>query len=228
MAGSVSDPLGRSLQFNPRRHLLVGLDLDEREHTAIGGDEHIKHFRWTVGDGTRAICLDGIRASEDRLANNIPIKVSRNDRLHLTVAVIHVLPCNGEQPLVLPGDYNPILGEQIRPVQRSLQALRPGGVLSIGKPCPDGRYGRDGHCISDRTAMMPILLIRFSPFPPLASTVLLLGGSHVYPAFERGRMPVYGDWAFLHRVVVGQHKSVRSLSLQRFSSAKLRPHLLSP
>jgi hypothetical protein len=76
MSGSVSDSLGRSPQFNPRPHLLGGLDLDEREHTAIGGEEHIKHFRWTVGDGACAISLDRIRASEDRLANNIPIKVS--------------------------------------------------------------------------------------------------------------------------------------------------------
>jgi hypothetical protein len=29
-------------------------------------------------------------------------------------------------------------------------------------------------------------------------------------------MPVYGDWAFLHRVVVGQYKSVRFSFLGTF------------
>src|SRR5215208_6009606 len=72
----LGNPLGRSLQFNPRRHSLGGLDLDEREHTAIGGDEHIKRFRWTVGDGACAIRLDRIRARDGLVANNIPIKVS--------------------------------------------------------------------------------------------------------------------------------------------------------
>ena len=68
-----ANPLGRSLQFNPRRHSVGGLDLDEREHTAIGGDEHIKRFRWTVGDGACAIRLDRIRARDGLVANNIPI-----------------------------------------------------------------------------------------------------------------------------------------------------------
>jgi len=39
-SGSVSYSLGGAPQLKPRRHN-SGIRLDEREHTAIGGDEHI-------------------------------------------------------------------------------------------------------------------------------------------------------------------------------------------
>jgi hypothetical protein len=43
----------------------------------------------------------------------------------LTVAVIDLIRCTGERDLFVARDVNPILGEQIRPVQRGLRALRP-------------------------------------------------------------------------------------------------------
>src|SRR5215213_4938844 len=143
------DPLGRRPQFKRRRHLLGGVGLDEREHTAIGGNEHIPSHNpirgWPIGGGACAIRLDGIRAGQYLVASNMPIIVTRNVNLSLTVAVKLFIPCNGERHLVLPEDVNPIKGEQIRPVQRGLRALRPGGVLVIGKPCPDGQYSHDAY-----------------------------------------------------------------------------------
>ena len=75
MSGSVSDPLGRSLQFKPRRHT-TGIGLDEREHAAIGGDEQIALPTIRRGDGACAIRLDGIRAGGVLLTSNVPVKVS--------------------------------------------------------------------------------------------------------------------------------------------------------
>ena len=40
MSELVSDPLGRSPRFKTRSHKLGGLDLHERKHAAIGGDEY--------------------------------------------------------------------------------------------------------------------------------------------------------------------------------------------
>src|SRR5215204_6779840 len=59
-----------------------------------------------------------------------------------SVTVKHLLSCHGDRGLFLP--HNPIIGEQIPPVQRGLRALRPGGVLVIGilvlgKPRPDNQ-----------------------------------------------------------------------------------------
>jgi hypothetical protein len=41
MSDLVSDPLGRPPRFKPRRHKLGRLGLNERNLTAIGGDEQI-------------------------------------------------------------------------------------------------------------------------------------------------------------------------------------------
>jgi len=62
----------------------------------------------------------------------------------VAVAVKDVIPCNGERELFIALDFNTIEGEQIRPVKRGLRALRPAGVLVIGKPSPDGQYSPRG------------------------------------------------------------------------------------
>jgi hypothetical protein len=40
-SGSLSDSLGRPARFKTRPHKLGGLDLHERKHTAVWGDEHV-------------------------------------------------------------------------------------------------------------------------------------------------------------------------------------------
>jgi hypothetical protein len=144
------NPLGRRSLFKPRRHLLGGFGKDEREHTSIGGDEHIASHspvlrRIKIGGGACAIRLDAIRAGEYLVAKNIPIEVTCKDSLRFTVAIKLFIPCSGERLLVLPEDANPIVGKQIRSVQRGLRALRPGVVLVIGKPSPDGQYSNDAY-----------------------------------------------------------------------------------
>ena len=71
MSGSVSDPLGRPPRFKPRPHKLGGLGLDERKLTAIGGDEQIVTRAIRIGGGACAIRLDGIRAGDVLVVNNI-------------------------------------------------------------------------------------------------------------------------------------------------------------
>src|SRR5215216_2423570 len=71
MSGPVSDPLGRPPRFKPRPHKLGGLGLDERKLTAIGGDEQIVTRAIRIGGGACAIRLDGIRAGDVLVVNNI-------------------------------------------------------------------------------------------------------------------------------------------------------------
>jgi hypothetical protein len=59
----------------PRRHIL-GIGLDERKHTAIGGDEQMVARTVAKGGGASAIRLDGIRAGEGLVTKNLPVKVS--------------------------------------------------------------------------------------------------------------------------------------------------------
>jgi hypothetical protein len=110
------NPLGRPPQFRARRHN-PGIGQDERESTAVGGDEQIDLRTTCSGDGACAIRLDLIRAGGVLLRNNLPVKVSRNDGVHLTIAVKHVIACHGEWALLLPRDVNPIKGEQICPAE---------------------------------------------------------------------------------------------------------------
>ena len=48
------------------------------------------------------------------------------------MAVEHILACDGERALALSADREPLVGEQVRPVQRGLGALAspPAGVRS--------------------------------------------------------------------------------------------------
>jgi hypothetical protein len=105
----LGNPLGRPLQFKPRRHPLGRVNLHERELTAIGGYEQIvpKRFTIRIGDGGCAIRLDGVRASEGVLTRNLPAKVSWLDASHLTVAVIHLIACSGERDLVIVREKKP-------------------------------------------------------------------------------------------------------------------------
>src|SRR5215211_5590477 len=133
MSGSVSDPLGRPPRFKPRPHRLGGLGLDERKYTAIGGDELIVTRAIRIGGGACAIRIDAIRAGEALITSDLPVKVRGIDAFHLTVAVKDLIARNGDRPLLIALDLNPILGEQIRPLERGLRALRPaGGVLILG------------------------------------------------------------------------------------------------
>jgi hypothetical protein len=51
------------------------------------------------------------------------------------LAVKDLIACQGERPLLIALDLNPILGEQVRPVERGLRALRCLGlVLGISGP----------------------------------------------------------------------------------------------
>src|SRR5918993_1177154 len=126
LSASVSDPPGRPPRLKPRPHKLGGLGLDERKHTAIGGDEHVDLRTIRKGEGACAIRLDSVRAGDGLLTRNLPVKVGGNDTLLLTVAVKHAIPCNGERGLVIiPLDFDPIKGERIRAVKSGLRALRP-------------------------------------------------------------------------------------------------------
>jgi hypothetical protein len=67
----------------------------------------------------------------DLLAVNVQCK----DLLHLALAVKDLIACVGEWELLISLDCNSITGEQIRPVERGLRALRCLGlVLGISGP----------------------------------------------------------------------------------------------
>src|SRR5919107_4617647 len=87
LSGSLSDPLGRPPRLKARPHKLGGLGLHERKHTAIRGDEQIDLRTIRKGEGACAIRLDGVRAKDGLVTSNLPVKVSGNDTLLLTVAV---------------------------------------------------------------------------------------------------------------------------------------------
>src|SRR5215212_6648534 len=71
LSASGSDSLGR-----PRRHKPLGIGLDEREQSAIGGDEQIVVRTVRKGGRACAICIDGVRAAEGLVIKDVPVEVS--------------------------------------------------------------------------------------------------------------------------------------------------------
>src|SRR5919112_3927995 len=138
LSGSLSYTLGRHLLVNRCPHKLA-VGTHERELRAIWGDEDVAVYSGTIpnGEGACAIRLDRIRPREAIVTKNLPIKVTGIDTFDLTLAVKDIIACNGERPLLtIALDFNPILGEQIRPLKRGLRALRPAGgvlILSISR-----------------------------------------------------------------------------------------------
>ena len=90
----------------------------------------------SIGCGACAIRLDAIRPRDAIVTNDLlAVNVQCKDLLHLTLAVKDLIACQGERPLLISLDFNPILGEQLRPVERGLRALRCLAlVLSISGP----------------------------------------------------------------------------------------------
>src|SRR5215204_1828423 len=76
LSGSDSDSLACHSPFKPRDHILGGLGLHPREHTAVGGDEQIVPRTIRESDGACAIRIDGIRAGEFDLPGYVAAIVS--------------------------------------------------------------------------------------------------------------------------------------------------------
>src|SRR5215211_8831891 len=105
----------------------------KRKLTAIRSGEVIFTRAISIGCGACAIRLDAIRPRDGLVTNNLlAVNVQCKDLLHLTLAVKDLIARVGEWELLISLDLNSITGEQIRPLERGLRALRLSGVLTLG------------------------------------------------------------------------------------------------
>src|ERR671920_452694 len=113
------------------------MDLHIRKLTAIRSDEVIFTRAISIGCGACAIRLDAIRPRDAIVTNDLlAVNVQCKYGFHLTLAVKDLIACQGERPLLIALDLYPIVGEQVRPVERGLRALRC-LALVLGKSGPD-------------------------------------------------------------------------------------------
>jgi hypothetical protein len=97
-----------------------------------------------IGGCACAICLDAIRPRERLVTSNLAVNVLCKDGFHLTVAVKDLIAGVSERELLIALDLNPISGEQVRPVECGLRALRCLGLV-LGISGPDSQDSHESY-----------------------------------------------------------------------------------